>query len=196
VTTGYFQTQLLKSLGYILDVEGDLNFSTTIVSAEYSYRKEVYETSQFIHRSGTCFVQITESGDGFLFLKNRLYLSHHRQGGRSASTGMGLGLGSTGAPHNDPGELKRTLQEICENEQHLKARWEEILRGLLPQRGDEEEDGQGTEVGPSSYAPSERGTITHSPPVQEIRAADYPLPSSLAEPILPALSESPERAAR
>ena len=173
----------MKSLGYILDVEGDLNFSSSIIS-EYSYRKELFDSSQFIHRCGTCFVQITAEEDGFLFLKNRLYLSHHRQGGRSASTS------SAHAGANDPAELKKQLQEICEDQDELNTRWEEILRslsGLVEERTQDEEEK--TEMAPSSYVPSEKGTIPRTATIP----AEYPLPSSLAES-LPALSQSPEEA--
>ena len=95
VTKDYFETQLLRELGYVLDVEADSNFPSNIYP-EYSYLKRPFDHSQFIHKSGSCFVQVLGSGQGYLFLKNRLYLSHrqHKRPNKSSSQTAG-GAGNT-----------------------------------------------------------------------------------------------------
>lgn len=206
VMAAYFQTQLLRSLGYILDVEADPNFSRSIVS-EYSYRKEAFDTSQFIHKSGTCFVQLTSEGDGFLLLKNRLFLSHRQGGaGRSAGT-VGSAYAGAGANANDPAELRRQLVEICKSPEELQKRWEEMLlqlsvsaaAGAVGKGAEEEEQEEtATEVAPSSYGRSEAGTIPSASGSSTIAAtalpAGYPLPASLVEALPVALSEPPDEA--
>lgn len=62
----------------MLDVEADGNFPSNVYP-EYSYLKSPFDYSQFIHKSGSCFVQVLGGGRGYLFLKNRLYLSHRQQ---------------------------------------------------------------------------------------------------------------------
>ncbi|GAA97211.1 uncharacterized protein L969DRAFT_84358 [Mixia osmundae IAM 14324] len=74
----YFEMQLLRQHGYLLDVEADDRFPRD-VEVSYSYRRNHYDFCQFIHTSGIAFVQISRDEDGsssFLFLRNRIYLSH------------------------------------------------------------------------------------------------------------------------
>jgi hypothetical protein len=63
--------KILRKLDFVLDIEASKNFPTT-VDVRYSWGKPDYDLTQFIHRSGAAFIQITESGD-FLLLANRLY---------------------------------------------------------------------------------------------------------------------------
>ena len=226
---GYFQIQLLRNLDYILDVEADGNFPS-MVDCRYSYQKEDFAHSQLIHRSGTCFVQCLTVEEGYLFLKNRLYLSHLRQsgsgsgaagGGRGGAGSLGLTRMGTGV-FTDPEVLLRELQNICEDAEELQGRWDEILAGLVVAA-------PGSMVGHEAAAPgdesfessslvssmsrtllggrrpvtgSRRSSFTgegidstRSVPSDSVAfgsissAAEYPLPSSLAES-LPALEES------
>lgn len=146
---------MLKSQGFILDIEADDNFPPNI-EAEYSYRKTPFEFTQFIHRSGTCFVQCLGGEEGFLFLKNRLFLSHrsssnnnnssssssssanagggsssHQSGGRAQGGGGGGGGSGGGAKYansiEDPSALKEQLKGICRDRDELRARWDEYL---------------------------------------------------------------------
>ena len=99
--------------------EADVNFPP-MVKAQYSYRRTPFQFSQFVHRSGSCFVQCLGGEAGYLFLKNRLFLSHRQQSRGAASTGA-----------SDPVELKRQLIELCSDADTLDKRWEEILAGLV-----------------------------------------------------------------
>lgn len=97
--------------------EADSNFASYL-HAEYSYRKSKCEHSQFVHRSGGAFVQIAPNGRGFLFLKNRLFLSHRQQGRSSTQEEAGW---------VDPNMLKKELQDICGDVDALSQRWDDIL---------------------------------------------------------------------
>jgi len=97
VTKDYFETQLLRELGYVLDVEADSNFPSNVYP-EYSYLKSRFDYSQFIHKSGSCFVQVLGSGQGYLFLKNRLYLSHRQQKRPNKTTSNNAGGAGNTAP--------------------------------------------------------------------------------------------------
>lgn len=94
VAKDYFETQLLRDLGYVLDVEADTNFPPNVYP-EYSYLKSPFDYSQFIHKSGSCFVQVLGGGRGYLFLKNRLFLSHRQQKRTNKATGSSTTAGGT-----------------------------------------------------------------------------------------------------
>ena len=67
-----FEIALLKKFGFVLDVEADDRFPMDHIA--YSFKRTAYKYSQYVHRSGTAFVQIRESGNGFLWVNNRLQL--------------------------------------------------------------------------------------------------------------------------
>ncbi|KAG6819778.1 hypothetical protein H0H93_008744 [Arthromyces matolae] len=67
----YFEYQLLKKFGYILDVEAASMYPEQ-VDVVYSYRRSPFKYSQFVHKSGLGFVQVLGGSQGFVFLTNRL----------------------------------------------------------------------------------------------------------------------------
>ncbi|OJJ47975.1 hypothetical protein ASPZODRAFT_151387 [Penicilliopsis zonata CBS 506.65] len=66
----YFQKALLRKFEFVLDFEADSAYPPD-VEVSYSWGKPEYRYPQYIHRSGTLLVQITDDGD-FLLLANRL----------------------------------------------------------------------------------------------------------------------------
>ncbi|PNY28761.1 Vacuolar membrane-associated protein iml1 [Tolypocladium capitatum] len=66
----FYQTALLKSFDFVLDVEAASNFPSN-VDVRYSWGKPEFKYTQYIHRSGTLIAQITDDGN-FLVLANRL----------------------------------------------------------------------------------------------------------------------------
>ncbi|KAF2396652.1 hypothetical protein EJ06DRAFT_559768 [Trichodelitschia bisporula] len=62
---------LLRKLNFVLDVEAASSFPPD-VEVTYSWGKPEFRYTQYIHKSGSCLVQITDEGD-FLLLANRLY---------------------------------------------------------------------------------------------------------------------------
>lgn len=67
----FYQTAILKSFDFVLDMEAESNFSRD-VDVRYSWGTPDYTFTQYIHRSGSMLVQITNEGD-FLIVANRLY---------------------------------------------------------------------------------------------------------------------------
>lgn len=123
VAKDYFETQLLRELDYVLDVEADSNFPPHIYP-EYSYLKSPFDHSQFIHKSGTCFVQVLGSGQGYLFLKNRLYLSHRQQkrpNKPSASTGGGGGTAPSTASMTASMMVQSTGSYLARTQSYYQA---------------------------------------------------------------------------
>ncbi|KAF1846761.1 uncharacterized protein K460DRAFT_336115 [Cucurbitaria berberidis CBS 394.84] len=69
-----YQKALLRKLNFVLDVEAASAFPSD-VEVTYSWGNPDYKFTQFIHRSGTLLVQITDDGN-FILLANRL--AHNR----------------------------------------------------------------------------------------------------------------------
>jgi hypothetical protein len=65
---------ILKELKFVLDFEAADSFPSD-VDVLYSWGRNTYKCTQYIHRSGTMLAQITNEGD-FILLPNRLY--NHR----------------------------------------------------------------------------------------------------------------------
>jgi hypothetical protein len=70
----WFEKEILKSLGFILDMEADHFFPEN--SIEISFNRGKIQYTQYVHRSGAAFCQIRPGGKGFFFVKNRLLLSN------------------------------------------------------------------------------------------------------------------------
>ena len=69
--TKLYQEAIMKNFNFVLDFEAAKDFPSD-VDVTYSWGKPSYRYPQYIHRSGTLLVQITDEGD-FLLLANRLY---------------------------------------------------------------------------------------------------------------------------
>lgn len=66
----YYHKALLRKFDFVLDFEARSAFPAD-VEVSYSWGTPDYQYPQYIHRSGSLLVQITDEGD-FLFLANRL----------------------------------------------------------------------------------------------------------------------------
>lgn len=73
----YYHKSILRKHGFVLDSEAAKNFPAD-VEVVFSWGKPTYKFSQYIHRSGVIFAQITDDGQ-FLLMANRLFT--HRAGG-------------------------------------------------------------------------------------------------------------------
>ncbi|KAJ3118599.1 vacuolar membrane-associated protein iml1 [Phlyctochytrium bullatum] len=60
----WYEMELLKRQGYVLDVEADSLFPQGGITC--SFERAKYKYTQMIHRSGVAFVQILEPGRGYL----------------------------------------------------------------------------------------------------------------------------------
>ncbi|KAI5785575.1 hypothetical protein DFH27DRAFT_505338 [Peziza echinospora] len=67
----FYYKAILKKSNFVLDAEAAKNFPPD-VDVVFSWGKPNYKYSQYIHRSGVVFAQITDDGT-FLLMANRLY---------------------------------------------------------------------------------------------------------------------------
>ena len=112
----YYQKAIMKKFNFVLDIEAARNFPSN-VDVTYSWGRPDFKYTQYIHRSGVIFAQITDEGD-FLLLANRLYNNrtaaaremeryvksdHTDRGSRMASGGHSHGIASDRpSPFNSP----------------------------------------------------------------------------------------------
>ncbi|MBW0494706.1 hypothetical protein O181_034421 [Austropuccinia psidii MF-1] len=118
----YFEGQFLRSQGFVLDVEAERNFPND-VNVMYSYRRQSFEYSQFIHSSGLVIVQVQEGC--FVWADNLA--------GRINSNRRFLGDGGSGLNTSiaiDTIQLKDSFTRICKNKDFLKDFWDECLMKL------------------------------------------------------------------
>jgi hypothetical protein len=138
VPSNYFQIELLKHFGFLLDVEADDSFPPE--SVQYSFRKTPYNYTQYVHHSGVAFVQICDHSDyDFLWVNNRLFTSHHfgsnaRHGSSYHQLQMqhkdtGSGNTSSGGPPN-PDLLCKEFEEFCHDSTKLKSFWKSSCYSL------------------------------------------------------------------
>ncbi|KAL8286984.1 hypothetical protein RQP46_003990 [Phenoliferia psychrophenolica] len=113
----HYETSLLSSLGFFLDIGADDTFPDE-VDVQYSYRRNPAPRSQYIHRTGTLLVSILGGEQGFNYVPNRIFLSH--------------------APGPITAEdVVKSLVELCSDETRL----EELWKKLTPAAGAGLEDG-------------------------------------------------------
>lgn len=117
-TMHYFESALLRKLGYVLDIEAGNTYPDQ-VDVAYSYRRAPFKYSQWVHRSGVAFVQVLGGKDGFLFLTNRLLAPgkygpslKHQRSGMAAE------------------EVRNKLQQECSDPKFLTQFFDEELSGL------------------------------------------------------------------
>jgi len=145
---------ILKKLNYVLDMESASSFPDD-VEVVYSWGKNTYHHTQFIHRSGTTLVQIAGDGD-FLLVANRLSNDRSMISGRLEKVEANRdrrigGLIHSNSPFSSPivrpvmetkmdekrlqsptvEDIKLELESFCENVPALKQFYNE-LNGLQP----------------------------------------------------------------
>ncbi|KAK6350229.1 vacuolar membrane-associated protein iml1 [Orbilia brochopaga] len=104
-----YHEAILKKFNFVLDLESAKNFPQD-VEVTYSWGSPSYRYTQYIHRTGVVFAQITDLGD-FLLLANRMYsprgttdankFDNTDRGIRGGNGGGSAGGGLTGStfPH-------------------------------------------------------------------------------------------------
>lgn len=121
-TKHYFEYALLRKFGFILDIEA-ANLYSEQVDVVYSYRRNAFKYSQFVHRSGVAFVQVLGGSDGFLFLTNRL-MGPGRMGTTMKSKEQ--------KPATAAEEIRQSLDQFCSDESKLRSFYDEELALLEP----------------------------------------------------------------
>ncbi|KAI8806164.1 hypothetical protein BJ742DRAFT_855389 [Cladochytrium replicatum] len=84
----WLETEIVKSFGFILDLEADDQFRPGTVT--YSYEKPRYKYTQYVHRSGIAFIQIREPGMGFYWTVNRLLVTSSSASGNLGGSAMNI----------------------------------------------------------------------------------------------------------
>ncbi|KAG0266996.1 vacuolar membrane-associated protein iml1, partial [Linnemannia exigua] len=147
----HFLTELVKSHGFILDMESDELYPPA-AQLNYTYKRAPYKNIQYVHRSGVAFIQISYNGPHeFLWVNNRLLTSHSipapdrdrgdwdrpKTGGtNNQEGGGGGGGGGTSSSKNasnhipNPEVLRRKFTATCENKDELAKIWGEISSHL------------------------------------------------------------------
>lgn len=108
-----FRREVLHRFGYILDVEAMGNYPTKEVEVVWSWGRPSYRYSQYVHRSGVIFAQISDEGV-ICLLANRLIAARSFV---SAKTKKSVSAES----------LADDLTEFCEDRQALKQFYEELI---------------------------------------------------------------------
>ncbi|KAJ2877045.1 vacuolar membrane-associated protein iml1, partial [Coemansia aciculifera] len=71
-----FERELLEDQDFILDVEAETNYpDSSMLQRTYTFDRQGHRYTQYVHRSGTAFVQICGPGQ-FLWINNYLFTSH------------------------------------------------------------------------------------------------------------------------
>ncbi|KEP52401.1 vacuolar membrane-associated protein IML1 [Rhizoctonia solani 123E] len=117
----YFECAILKHFGYILDISAGTNYPES-VEVFYSYRRDPFTYSQFVHKSGLAFCQVVGGTEGFRWLTNRLLAPGN------------YAMGAQGKPkhHTRADEIRRELGAFCADETRLREFYDDVVGKLLP----------------------------------------------------------------
>ncbi|KAK0563054.1 vacuolar membrane-associated protein iml1 [Tilletia horrida] len=151
----YFEYELLRGFGFILDQEAADRYPDNI-EIVYESRPPRFDYSQFVHRSGIAFVQVVGGEAGFLWLNNRLFTSHlpassRVQNQRAASRGGADLLAQTPTANvtaqaqADAELLRQDLTEFCADREELLFFYEEV-RQKLQERADSARQAQASAI--------------------------------------------------
>ena len=124
-----FQAQLLKLFDFVLDHEADRFFPKEL-EVSFGWYHCRYRYSQYIHRSGVAFTQISDRGT-FYWLSNRFYVS------RKDKVGYG-----TARTNMDPDSLRKSFVAFCDDSVKL----EELYSSFIQQSNPIDIDGSMTKV--------------------------------------------------
>ncbi|CAH7687806.1 hypothetical protein BY996DRAFT_4573156 [Phakopsora pachyrhizi] len=131
----YLQGQLMRSRGFVLDVEADRNFPDD-VNIIYSYRRHSFKYSQYIHCSGDAIVQLREAG--FFWADNLAARTSFNRGNVGGNQLTGVGSGTTGVGLGTGGSadgLKRGFIDFCSDKKRLKVFWDECIERIRERSG-------------------------------------------------------------
>ena len=119
----YHQELLIKKFDFIVDTEAAHLFPSANVDVLQSWgSKPNYTSTQYVHRSGLAFVQITAKGT-FLWLTNRMYVAR-------ADTAV-----VAPPPGVDADRLRDDFKEFCGNERKLEQWFLEEVEFFPTRRG-------------------------------------------------------------
>jgi DEP domain-containing protein 5 len=119
----YHQELLLKKFDFVVDTEAAHLFPSTNVDVLQSWGvKPSYNLTQYVHRSGLAFVQITSKGT-FQWLTNRMYVSRSDTAVVAPPPGL------------DADRLREEFKEFCADEGKLERWFFEEVEFVPSRRG-------------------------------------------------------------
>ncbi|KAJ1732229.1 vacuolar membrane-associated protein iml1, partial [Coemansia biformis] len=96
IPTYPFERELLEEQHFVLDVEADSSYpKDSLLARDFSFERAEHKYTQYVHRSGTAFVQICGPGQ-FLWINNYLYASHQSHARPPAAAPSAAQLASGG----------------------------------------------------------------------------------------------------
>ncbi|KAJ2160896.1 vacuolar membrane-associated protein iml1 [Coemansia sp. RSA 552] len=114
IPTYPFERELLEEQDFVLDVEAESSYpGSDLLSRDFTFERVGHKHTQYVHRSGTAFVQICGPGQ-FLWINNYLYTSHQSnmrttttqaQGSATAQNQPGMPATAGKTPHPPPPSL-------------------------------------------------------------------------------------------
>ncbi|PWW72488.1 hypothetical protein C7212DRAFT_301906 [Tuber magnatum] len=113
----FYHRLALRRLGFVLDTEAAKNFPPT-VSVKYSWGTPSYRHSQYIHRSGVIFCQITDDGS-FLLMANWQYAIRVTMLYPPSAVAVGSGVDVT------PETVKDDIESFCKDPEALRKFYDE-----------------------------------------------------------------------
>ncbi|KAA8893832.1 hypothetical protein FN846DRAFT_1025469 [Sphaerosporella brunnea] len=130
-----FHKLILKKFNFVLDTEAASNFPED-VKVRYSWGSLNYQWSQYIHRSGVLFAQISDVGD-FHLMANRAYTlrvtSPPQRLGTASSAASAVDVSSPVSPSvvplPTPEGIKEEMEAFLGDAEALRRFYEEVLRG-------------------------------------------------------------------
>jgi hypothetical protein len=119
----YHQELLLKKFDFVVDTEAGHLFPSAGVDVLQSWGgKPNYTYTQFVHRSGLAFVQITPKGT-FLWLTNRMYVSRAETAVVAPPQGV------------DADKLRQEFKDFCADKESLEKWFREEAEYMPTRRG-------------------------------------------------------------
>ncbi|KAJ3084150.1 vacuolar membrane-associated protein iml1 [Rhizoclosmatium hyalinum] len=116
-----FLYEIARRNGFVLDLEADHMFDDGTVS--YSFSKQHYEHTQFVHRTGAAFIQVVPR-KGFLWVNNRLFLA--AQGTERGGYANPAAAGSSNLASGNPELLRVGFMNVCGDVGKLESIWKEM----------------------------------------------------------------------
>jgi hypothetical protein len=141
IRTAYFfeYAILTQKFGFVLDVEANTRYPDDVI-VEYSYRKAVFDHSQFVHKSGLALVQCLGGTDGFLWSHNRLFFSAQTRSSTANSSND-----SYLAAHDRAERMCYELEDFCRDRKALAEFYESIIPPMPFDSAPEELEGVNAE---------------------------------------------------
>ena len=119
----YHQELLAKKFDFVVDTEAAHLFPSATVDVLQSWgAKPNYTLTQYVHRSGLAFVQVTSKGS-FMWLTNRMYVSRSETAVVAPPQGI------------DADKLRTEFKQFCADEQKLERWFVEEVEFVPNRRG-------------------------------------------------------------